>query len=514
MAVHTLEQMATGGIYDHVGGGFHRYSTDDRWLVPHFEKMLYDNAQLAVVYLEAYQITGREDFARVARETLDYVAREMTGPGGGFHSATDADSRTPGGHDEEGYYFTWTASELEAVLGARRARAVSAYYGVTPGGNFEGRSVLHASRPLAEVAVSLGMPASELEAEIASARRTLYEVRTRRPSPLRDDKVLTSWNGLMISAFARGALVLDRSDYAERARRAADFVLRELRAGGGRLLRSHMDDRARHNGYLDDHAFFIQGLLDLYEATFELAPLREAILLQAHLDAHYLDRESGGYFMTSGDHEKLFARDKPAYDGAEPSGNSVALLNLLRLEELTGRDDYRRRAEKGLGAFSAALVQGGSGLPKMLAALDFYLDVPREVLIVAPAQAADAAPLLSRLRRTFLPNRILAVTSEGPALTAAASVLPVLEGKRALGGRPTAFVCEKGRCELPTSDPEIFARQLAKTRPLTGDRMPAPLSNAKAGSDPEPWFYDSAAHRHWNPAHRHWHDGPPPSRAR
>jgi len=511
IVVRTLDRMAAGGMYDHVGGGFHRYSVDDRWLVPHFEKMLYDNAQLVVVYLEAYQVTGRDDLARVARETLDYVAREMTGPGGGFYSATDADSPTPRGHDdEEGYYFTWTPAEIEAVLGRERARTIAAYYGVTPRGNFEGRTIFHTSRPLAEVAGSLGVTPAALEAELASARAALYEARARRPPPLRDDKVLTSWNGLMISAFARGALVLDRSDYAERARRAADFVLRELRTDEGRLLRSHMDGRARHNGYLDDYAFFIQGLLDLYEATFEPRWLREAVALQAQLDARYLDAGHGGYFMTSSDHEELLARDKPAYDGAEPSGSSVALMNLLRLEELTGKEEYRQRAERGFAAFSVALSRGGSGLPKMLAALDFYLDAPREVLIVAPEQDGDPAPLLSRLRRTYLPNRILAVTTEGAALEATSAVLPVIEGKLAIRGRTTAFVCERGRCELPTSDPDVFARQLAKIRPLLDGRTPAPLPIIEPGRDPEPWYYDAQTNRHWHPGHRHWHDGPPP----
>jgi uncharacterized protein YyaL (SSP411 family) len=511
IVLHTLEKMASGGMYDHVGGGFHRYSVDDRWLVPHFEKMLYDNAQLVAVYLDAVQLTGREDLKRVATQTLDYVAREMTSPDGAFYSATDADSPTPGGHEEEGYFFTWTPAELEQVLGRDRTRAVTAYYGVTPAGNFEGRSILHTQRSAADVAASVGMSLMELETELNAARASLYRVRSTRPPPLRDEKILTSWNGLMISAFARGAVVLDRPDYAARARRAAEFLLEALRTKEGRLLRSHMDGRARHNGYLDDYAFLGQGLLDLYEATFDLRYLGEAISLQEQLDAQHLDEEGGGYFMTSDDHERLLARDKPAYDGAEPSGNSVALMNLLRLEEFTGREDYRRRAEKGFAAFAATMARGGPGVPKMLSALDYYLDAPFEVLIVAPQAGGAPEPLLTRLRRTFLPNRIVAVTTEGEALEQAASLLPLLQGKRALGGRTTAFVCEKGRCELPTSDPEVFARQLARTRPLFDERTPAPLPVAIPGKTPSPWEYDAAADRHWDPSHRHWHEGPPPA---
>jgi hypothetical protein len=355
IVVHTLERMAAGGIYDHVGGGFHRYSTDARWLVPHFEKMLYDNAQLVPLYLWAYQVTGNRDLARVARETLDYLGREMTGPGGGFYSATDADSQTPSGHTEEGYFFTWTPAELQAVLGADRTKTVSAYFGVTSQGNFEGRSILHTPRPIADVAKELGTTDEALRAEIEAARRQLYSVRAKRPPPIRDDKVLASWNGLAISAFAQGAFVLGQDEYAERARRAAHFVLEKLQSSDGRLRRSYMDGKARHNAYLDDYAFLIQGLLDLYDATSELRWLKEAISLQATLDRHHFDARSGGYFMTSGDHEALLVRDKPVHDGAEPSGNSVGVVNLLRLAELTQQADYRRRAEKCFAAFSEQL---------------------------------------------------------------------------------------------------------------------------------------------------------------
>ncbi|HEX9641294.1 MAG TPA: thioredoxin domain-containing protein, partial [Candidatus Krumholzibacteria bacterium] len=468
----TLERMAAGGMHDHVGGGFHRYSTDARWLVPHFEKMLYDNAQLVPLYLEAYQATGRERFAEVARDTLRYVAREMTAAGGAFFSATDADSRTPSGHEEEGYFFTWAPSELKNVLSADRVRTVSAYFGVTAAGNFEGRNILHTPQSDEAVARDLGVSAGELGQTIADAREELYRARTKRPPPHTDDKILTSWNGLMISAFARAALVLGNEDHARRAERAADFVLRALRSKDGRLLRSFKDGRANHAGYLDDYAFLIQGLLDLYEATADGRRIEQAMSLQAILDRHFWDNGSGGYFMTSDSHERLFARDKPTYDGAEPSGNSVALMNALRLYELTTNDEYRARAEQAFAAFSRDLARSPGASPKMLAALEYYLDRPLEVFIVRPEPGANAEPLLSRFRRTHLPNRVFTLTTEGEKLDALSRLVPGLEGKRALRGNVTAFVCERGRCELPTSEPAVFARQLTKVHALPAAAPP------------------------------------------
>jgi len=454
MAVLTLEKMARGGMYDHVGGGFHRYSIDERWLVPHFEKMLYDNALLVVDYLEAFQAAGRDDFARVAREILRYVERDMTSPEGVFYSATDADSPAPNGRREEGWFFTWTPAEIEAVVGPERARLAGAYYGVTAEGNFEGRSILHASRPRAEA-----------PRELEPTRELLYHARRRRPLPLRDEKILTSWNGLMISAQAQAALVLGEARYASRAERAAGFLLAKLRRNG-RLLRSYKDGQARHNAYLDDYAFLTAGLLDLYEATGNLRWLREALELDRALEAHYEDPRRGGFFLTSRDHEPLLARQKPVYDGAEPSGNSVALLNLLRLHEFTTEDRYRQRAERALKAFAGALAESPASLSEMLPALDFFLDTPKQILIVTPASRAEAEPLLARLRAAFVPNRILAVVPQGQTLSAHARLTPLLENKTAVQGRATAYVCEKRVCQLPTSDPEVFARQVRKTQPL------------------------------------------------
>jgi uncharacterized protein YyaL (SSP411 family) len=461
----TLEKMAQGGIYDHVGGGFHRYSTDERWLVPHFEKMLYDNALLTVDYLEAFQATGRADFAQVARDILRYVARDMTSPAGGFYSATDADSPAPSGKREEGRFFTWTPAEIDAAAGPGRARLARAYYGVSETGNLEGRTVLHAAKPLAEVARELGMPADKAGATLDEVRELLYQARRRRPPPLRDEKILTAWNGLMISAYARAALVLNEPDYALRAAKAADFLLQNSRRNG-RLLRSFHDGRAQHNAYLEDYAFLTAGLLDLYEATGTPRWLAEAIALDAVLERNYEDPKQGGFFFTSGDHEQLLAREKPASDGAEPSGNSVAILNLLRLGELTTDDRYRVRAERALRAFEPRLAAAPASLSEMLLAVDFHLDTPKEIVIVTPSSRREAEPLLARLRGTFLPNRVLVVVPEGAELTAQSKLVPLLEAKRALRGRATAYVCEQRLCELPTSDPEVFARQLRKVQPL------------------------------------------------
>jgi uncharacterized protein YyaL (SSP411 family) len=458
MATLTLTRMAEGGMYDQVGGGFHRYSTDVRWLVPHFEKMLYDNALLTVTYLEAYQLTGLELYARIAREVLRYVGREMTSPDGAFYSATDADSLTPNGHREEGWFFTWTPAELRQLLGEQDAAFVGAHYGLTAEGNFEGRSILHVARPLTQVASEYEMSEDAARSRLEAARERLYVERSKRPAPLRDDKLLTSWNGLMISAFSFGGFVLDDRELLRRAERAAAFVLDRLRVEG-RLRRAYKDGVARHNAYLDDYAFLTAGLLDLYEATSNLHWLDEAIGLQKTLDEHYWDEARGGYFMTSDDHEALLAREKPLHDGAEPSGNSVAAMNLLRLYELTTADRYRERVQQLFGGFGNALRQNPRGLTEMLLALDFQASAPKELVIVTAGGKEGAEPFLALLRRNYLPNRVLAVVDERELPTHAKRV-PLVKGKVARKGMATAYVCEQGVCQLPTIDPRVFAEQL------------------------------------------------------
>jgi len=483
MATLSLEKMAAGGMYDQVGGGFHRYSTDARWLVPHFEKMLYDNALLAVAYLEAYQATGRDDFARVAREILRYVERDMTSPDGAFYSATDADSPVPTDQREsappkkeglpseasakEGWFFTWTPAEIDSLVDAEQARVVKAYYAVTKAGNFEGRNILHTPRRIDVVAEQLNIKPAEMRVLLEAAKQRLYEARATRPAPLRDEKILSAWNGLMISAYARGAFVLDEARYAQIAARAADFVLANMRKKG-RLLRSYKDGEARHNAYLDDYAFLAAGLLDLYEVTHEPRWLREAIALDRVLAKHYEDEGAGAFFMTSDDHEKLLAREKPGYDGAEPSGNSVHALNLLRLYELTTDDAYRKRADRTLRAFGITLDRAPTALSEMLLAVDFRTDTPKEIILVAPQRKSEADSFLDRLRASFVPNRVVVVVT---SVTQEQHVplVPLVKEKVARGGKPTAYVCERQVCELPTSDPAVFARQIDKVTSLGGD---------------------------------------------
>jgi uncharacterized protein YyaL (SSP411 family) len=336
---------------------------------------------------------------------------------------------------------------------------------VEPEGSFEGRSILHVARPLADVARDRDASEARLREQLAEARMRLRAARSERPAPLRDEKILTAWNGLAISAFARAALALGEPRYAEVASRTAGLLLSRLRRDG-RVLRSYKDGAARHPGYLDDYAFLAAGLLDLFEATGEPRWLDEAISLDGVLSERFEDREGGGFFMTADDHEVLLAREKPAHDGAEPSGNSVHALTLMRLHELTGDDAYRRRAVATLGAFRSRLEGAPVALSEMLLAVDFHLDAPKQIVIVSPGGRAEAEPLLAVLRGRFVPNRVLVVASEAEDLEALTRRVPALEGKRALGGRATAYVCRAWVCDRPTSDPALFTAQLDEVEPL------------------------------------------------
>jgi hypothetical protein len=450
----TLDRMSEGGMYDHVGGGFHRYSVDRFWLVPHFEKMLYDNAQLVMAYLEGYQLTGNPDYERVTRETLHYISRDLTGPFGEFWSATDADSPTPDGHSEEGWFFTWTPSELREALSTDVAEAITAYYGVTRRGNFERRNIFSTRRSADEVATELGIDTEELDERIQSGRQTLYDLRETRPRPILDDKIIAAWNGLMISAFARAGVVLQEPAYVERAVAAAEFVRDGMIDDEGAMHRTFRAGRSAHLGVLDDYAFFGQGCLDLFEATGDRQWLALAIQLQEQLEERFASTNGQGpYYLTPSDGPELLAREVPAYDGAEPSGNSVAALNLLRLGELTLEERWRQRAQNLMAA-----ARQDTSAPLMLSALDWFLDTPMEIAIVVPDGTSPAA-LLAQLRTRFVPNRALVIIAEADA-AGVADLVPWLEGKTAIDGVPTAYVCEEGVCELPTTDPEIFGQQV------------------------------------------------------
>ncbi|VAW56120.1 Uncharacterized protein YyaL, partial [hydrothermal vent metagenome] len=428
----SLTKMAAGGMYDQAGGGFHRYSTDNEWLVPHFEKMLYDNALLVVDYLEAYQVTQNDSFKRIVNETLRYVERDMTSPEGGFYSATDADSLTPEGRREEGYFFTWTIDEITNVLGVKNAKIINDYYALSQQGNYEGRNILHTPNTIKDIADKHKLSEIELISLIEKSNQLLYQARQSRLLPLRDEKILVAWNGLMISAYAKAGLILNNQHYTQQAINSAEFILSHHYVNG-RLFRSFKDNQVKHNAYLDDYAFFIAGLLDLYEVTHRIQWLAQAIALEKILAMHYEDIKNGGFYMTSDDHEKLLAREKPNYDGAEPTGNSIHVLNLLRLGEFTSQENYTTRAVNALKSFSSILTKNPMALSKMLIALDFYLDNPKEIVIVTPENnKQDSQFFLNAMNKNYLPNRVLSVVSEGADIKAQSKIISIAEGKVAI----------------------------------------------------------------------------------
>jgi len=459
MVTRTLDAMSAGGIQDQLAGGFHRYATDRAWLVPHFEKMLYDNALLAAVYLEASQASSRPDLAEVARRTLDWIAHDMQAPAGGFYAAVDADSA-----GEEGRFYLWTPDELDALLDPASARLAAEYFGVSAAGEVGGRSVLHVAEPVAAVAAPEGVDEAAARAWIESIRIRLLAARERRAAPAIDHKVVVAWNGLTISALARAARPLAEPRYAEQAARAADVILGA--AHDGRLPRSLVDGVAGGRGYLEDYAFLIAGLLDLFEATGDPRRLDQALALQRVLDTHFAD-PAGGYFHTADDDEQLLVREKPDMDGSEPSGNSVALQNLLRLHELTGDEHWDTTAEAALRAFGPALARSPVALARMLCGVEFFLDQPKEIVVVTPPDGDGASSMLGALHARFVPNRVLVVVAEGRPLDALAGAIPLVAGKTTRDGRATAYVCERRVCQRPTSDPDVFARELERVTPLS-----------------------------------------------
>lgn len=460
MAKQTLVKMAGGGIYDQVGGGFHRYSTDEKWLVPHFEKMLYDNALLVIAYLEGFQVIGDQRLKQVVTETLLYVKRDMTAPGGGFYSATDADSLNPEGENEEGYYFTWTVKELKSILGKEAANGVARYFDVTESGNFEARNILNIKGSADVVARDLGISEEALFRLVSDAKAKLYVHRNKRFIPLRDEKILTAWNGLMISAFARSGLVLENPEYVQTAKKAAMFILNNSYKKD-ELFRSYKDGRASHTAYLDDYAFFIAALLDLFEADPDPFWFETAVALDKFMSKHFEDKADGGFFMTADNHEGLIAREKPVYDGALPSGNAIAVMNLFRLYEFTTNDTYRKRAVSTLLAFSKTFESSPLGLSEMMLALEFSLDSPKEVVILFPkGKSLESGPVLKEFRKTYLPNRVLIRVEEGEHAEKLAEIIPMVAGKKTIGGKPMAFVCEKGVCLLPSYTANDFAQQI------------------------------------------------------
>jgi uncharacterized protein YyaL (SSP411 family) len=448
MARLTLRRMADGGIYDQIGGGFHRYSVDGVWLVPHFEKMLYDNALLARDYALAHRVDGDPDWRRVAEETLDYLAREMRRPDGAFAAAQDADS--PGG---EGAFFVWTPGDLVGALSREEAEAVILRYGVTEEGNFEGGStILHATAPIDAVSQRLGRDVRPL---LASARRTLYEVRSRRPAPARDDKAIAAWNGLAIAAFADAGRILGREDLVGIARETADVVLREM-VVDGRLMRTLQDGRAIHLGQLDDHAALADGLLALYEATFEPRWLTAARDLAEAMVELFADPEGGGFFFTGSDGEELIARTRDLEDQPTPAGNSQAAWVLLRLAALTGDASLRERALGALALVAEAVGRAPHGFGTALIALEFALGDAVEIAIVGAPDDPATRALIDAARRHAGPHAVIAA-GEGEAAVEAA---PLLAGRSRVDGRPAAYVCRDFACRAPVADPVALAAEL------------------------------------------------------
>jgi hypothetical protein len=447
MVLKTLDEMAKGGMYDQVGGGFHRYSVDERWFVPHFEKMLYDQAQLAVSYLEAFQITGDQRHAAVARDIFEYVLRDMRDPGGGFYSAEDADSVIDPAHPHEkgeGAFYMWTQAEIEQVLGGD-AEWFCRAFGVRPNGNvdqdphqeFTGRNIL--------------FRAGEVTGDFEAARAKLLEARSQRIRPHLDDKILTSWNGLMISAFALGGRALGEPRYTEAARRAADFILAQMSVGRA-LKRRFREGEAAIDGFLDDYSYFINALLDLWETVFDWNYLDRAVRFAETVIARFEDRDAGGFFSTAEGDASLILRMKEDYDGAEPSGNSMAAIALLRLAAIVGREDFARAADRTLHAFAPRMRAGAAGLPQMLVAYLLYRGGPKQIVIAGD----EVSAMLKAVQQRFLPGRSLIVvrTDEDRAR------FPGLAGKAPIGGRAAAYVCENFACQLPVTNVDELVQLL------------------------------------------------------
>ncbi|MFQ5868263.1 MAG: thioredoxin domain-containing protein [Candidatus Zixiibacteriota bacterium] len=473
MTEKTLQSMRVGGVYDHIGFGFHRYSTDSKWLLPHFEKMLYDQALLAMAYTEAYQATGKEEYEKTVREIFAYVLRDMTSPEGGFYSAEDADSE-----GEEGKFYLWTEAEIRQTLAEEAALFVELFnverdgnFTEEAGGSRTGANILHLKESLPKTAAKLKVSDQELRSRLENAREKLFEAREKRIHPHKDDKVLADWNGLMIAALAKSARVLDEPSYSEVARRAADFVLKNMRTSDGRLLHRYREGKSGISAYLDDYAFLIWGLIELYESTFVVSYLKNALELNNDLLEHFWDDEGGGFYFTADDGEKLLARQKEIYDGAIPSGNSVAMLNLLRLGRITASPDLEKKASRIGTAFSGTVRQMPSAYTQLLAAVDFGLGPSYEVVIAGNLQAEDTKAMLRALRRQFIPNKVVLLRSSEEELPEIVRFAEFTRYQTSIDGEATAYVCLNYNCRLPTTDiGEMLESLTAEELPRRGLR--------------------------------------------
>ena len=452
----TLTQMRLGGIYDHLGFGFHRYATDSEWRVPHFEKMLYDQALLVMAYTEAYQITGKSLYKNTASEIATYIQREMVSSAGGFYSAQDADSE-----GEEGKSYLWTAVQIEKALGAEEAFFWQQVYNVKQKGNFldevSGRlnqkNILYLKKRLVQIAKEQGMPEDRFRSRLETIRKKLLSIREKRIQPFKDDKILTAWNGLMIAALAKSGMAFGEPKYLSAAQKAADFILTRMRDDEGRLLRRYRREKAGISALLNDYAFMVWGLIELYQATLAPGYLKEAIRLNDIMLAYFWDHKKGGLFQTASDAERLFMRSKQAQDGAIPSGNSVAALNLLRLSRLTGKTDYSLRAEELLKAFSTSVERYPAAFTHMIQALDYVLYPDIQIVVVGRPDAPDTVAMLKALQTTFLADKVLILKpADKDQADSIVKLAPYITNMTVIDGKATAYVCRDFVCNLPTTE--------------------------------------------------------------
>ncbi len=472
MVLNNLRSMAGGGVHDQIGGGFHRYSTDGRWRVPHFEKMLYDQAQLAALYTETYQATNDPFYAGIARDILDFALREMRSPEGAFYSALDADSPLEKAKEYgEGVFYVWTAEEIERVLGKETGSIFNYRYGVEAGGNvpsgqdiegwLKGKNVLYENHSLAETAKKFGKTEAQTSQILNDAKQKLFIQRSLRPPPPVDTKIITSWNGLMISALAKASQALDEPKYLDAANRAKSFLQSHLyQPASGKVKRRYRAGSADIDGYLDDYAFLNQGLLDLYEASFDVRLLSWAVQLQQAQDRSFWDQKQSGYFTTSGQDRSILMRTRESYDGVEPSPNSVAAMNLLRLWQITDQQSYKDKADNTLAAFGPSLEQRPEAMPFMISALGFSLAKPRQIVIAGAPAADDTRALLRLVWQRYIPNRVLLLADGAEGQKQLARWVPSLATVTRKQGRATAYICENYICNLPTADPKMVARLL------------------------------------------------------
>ncbi|HIC43160.1 MAG TPA: thioredoxin domain-containing protein, partial [Sulfurimonas sp.] len=461
MVEKTLDAMRNGGIYDHLGYGFHRYSTDPEWKVPHFEKMLYDQALIAMAYTEVYQATRKPKYAETVQEIFTYVLRDMTDSSGGFYSAEDADSE-----GEEGKFYVWDTKEINSILDGTAADLFNSVYTLSAEGNFTdeatgqkpGTNILYRSRGLQDIVSDLNIDEESSLEILENAREILFTTREERVHPYKDDKILTDWNGLMIAALSKGGRVLDKPEYIRAAQKTVTFIIANMMDSNGKLLHRYRERSAAINGNVDDYAFLIWGLLELYEATFNTQHLKMALILQDYLTEHFWDETEGGFYFTADNAEKLLIRQKEIYDGAIPSGNSVAMQNLLRLGRITSQPDLENMAAQIGRTFSSQVKQTPLGYTQLMSAVGFGVGPSYEIVIAGEINAQDTQAFLTAIRTQYMPNKVVLVrpTEDAPIV----AIAPFTKNQNMIGGKATVYVCQNYACNLPTTDVAELVAQL------------------------------------------------------